>query len=834
MSKSKKLIPILIILFIFGIYFVGKNIKFENNIFKTKQLAGLDDVVDPNLKECINSAVTSAGNDPNAVAELVCNGKSIYALDGINYLPNLVTLKLMNNNITNTNQIKNLSHLENLDLSNNLIKTFDFSALGLKNLVVDGNYVSDFGSAKIPNTIEKLSLTNNKIPGDIDLSSYTNLKSIYLNGNKITSLKLPSANIINLNIGGNKIEKLSDVVINGKSVADETAGIKNILKQADLSDIPFDSSTEQLIINNNSTLEELRLNSVGLTNTNFLKNQASGLGNLKTLTLSGNKLNIDGVDLRGLNLVGFTCDNCGLDQELNEKLNKTTIQYLTIPNNKYTAFHTATFPNLKTINIAGNLLTNFTNSNTNVTDIDISYNNLGGYFKYYISNESKPDGGIERLANVQRLRLRNINISGSLDLSPLVNLKELYLDNTMNQNSNNISTLKVDGAIEVIDVSNNAEFSDLLRVDAPEPPEGQPRIIVKLPSLKKLSMNFTALEEFKLYEENDQDPPQKILIYPSLQELNVIGCKGLTATDEKNDLDITLIKNQITKLSIALSGLGSTYIIPPSPSIRELVVDSSMPNTMYINKSSFPHLTSVRATSEEKKSILTSKNYISVDTIANLSPQFISSLDFEEVYGYFTDVDYRKVSSLSSSSDKAHFRAKQATITNLYDFVGHTGYDGYYTLNVVKISSEIFKFDDQNMIIYVGDIQEEEIMEKLQLSGEANAEIQDGKLVITNADSEVLGRYTISHTMPVDPLPGENDPIDPDDPNAGGHYSEDPYEDPENGGYNNPNGNYGTTENPKTGAIISLVVIVLLLISAIATAYYKKVKKNNEELIEKI
>ena len=105
MKKTKILIPILIVVFIFGIYFVGKNLKFENNIFRIKHLAALEDIVDPNLKECVNETVSSAGGDPAAVTTLECNSRAIYALDGINYLPNLITLKLTDNNMRIINEL---------------------------------------------------------------------------------------------------------------------------------------------------------------------------------------------------------------------------------------------------------------------------------------------------------------------------------------------------------------------------------------------------------------------------------------------------------------------------------------------------------------------------------------------------------------------------------------------------------------------------------------------------------------------------------------------------------------------------------------------------------
>ena len=825
MNKSKKIIPILIVVFVFGIYFVGKNIKFENNIFKVKHLSAITDVVDPNLKECITSAVTSAGGDPSAVTELSCSDKAVYTLDGIDYLPNLTKLTLNNNNITNINPVKNLSSLKQLYLNNNLIKSFSLDSLYLDNLEVKNNYISDFDDLAIPTVIKSLFLDGNKISGEIDLSDYVSLNSVGFSDNRITSLTLAPNSFVVLDVSNNDISSIDDITISGTSIADGENGISNSIKNLGISGIPWDASVEQLIINNNATLESISVQNSGLKDTNFFKNQAGGLTNLNTLDLGFNNLNINGVDLRGLNITTFKCDSCGLDQALNQKLNTSTIQNLIIPNNKYTAFYAEDYPNLVKLNVAGNRIVVYTNKNINLKEIDLSHNpeGFGPYLKYYFSSNSGEEGGIENFSHVEKLYLRNINLEGDMDFSKLTGLKELYLDNCSRENPNNINRVILKGSIEVLDVSNNTNFSGIT-IPEEEAVNGQEPEIPKLENLRSVSMNFTGIDQFKIYTEDHNDPPQKVVIYPSLKEISVIGCKGLQANDTTNDLDLDLIINQITKLSIALSGLGSGYRIPSSTSLRELVVDSSTPNTMIVQKTFFPHLTLIRATSYDKKSVLTSRSSVSTEYVANLAPSYISSPDYEELYGYFTEVDYRKVNRIESTTDAAHYKAKYATITNLYGFTGHTAYDGYYQMDIVKVQSSIYSFDDENMIIFIGDASEDEILDYITLPEGASASVEEGKLIIMNSEGVEVGRYTISHANPVNP--GNDDPIDPDTPS--GHQSLDP---------TNPsgdNGNYGTIENPDTGTIISFIIVVLLIASGVVAYYYMKFKKNNEELIEKI
>ena len=823
MKKAKKLIPILIVIFVFGIYFIGKNIKFENNILKTKQLAGINDITDNNLKVCITSAV--AGGDPSAVTELNCSNKAIYKLDGINYLPNLRKLVLNDNNITDLSPIQNLTQLTQLQVNNNLVKTFNFSNMILEVIQINSNYISDMSSLGLPTTIKTLLVNDNKIKGNVDLTRYTGIISLGLANNEITGIKLGSNNLVNLYVGDNDISSIDDITIGNTSIADSTEGIANSLKNLNLNGITWDTDVEQLIINNNSTLEKLELSNTGITDASFFYEQGDGLGNLNSLTLSHNDLNINKLNLTKLHISTFTCDNCGLDAALNGKINVNEITTLNVPNNSFSGFHTHEYPNLVNLNIAGNKLIQFTNQNTNVRSLDLSHagSDFGAsYLKTYLFQR----GGIGDFASVEKLYLRNIGLEGTLDFHLLTNLKELYIDNCTSKDLNNVGEVILKGNLEVLDASNNAGFSSITLFQD-EPQNGQEPVTPTLPRLEKLSLNFTSVEEIiTQVVEGDGDNQRSVILYPSLKELNVIGCTGLTVNGDSNDLKIEPISSQIEKLSIGLSGLGSGYVLPESlPSLRELVVDSRTPSAMYTDTIHYPQLSTIRAVSSETKYILTSKNAVSADAIGNLAPSYITNQDYEEIYDYYTDVDYRKTNSLAASSDRVHYIAKKATITNLNNYNRHTAYDGYYRVNIIKVSSSSFKFDDNNMIIFVGDTPEEEILDKITLPEGASASIENGKVIISAEDREI-GRYTISHTMPAgDPSSEGGDIIDSDD----SYHSEDPTLASEYSG-----SDYGTIENPDTGTIISFIVIVLLIASGIVGSYYMKLKKKNEELIEKI
>lgn len=819
MKKTKKLIPILIVIFIFGIYFIGKNIKFENNIFKIRHLASLTDVKDPNLKACITAKEADAGSAEN-VTFLDCSNKSIYSLEGIDYLPNLQRLSVEDNYISDLTPLKTLNNLVYLVVDNNLIKTIDLSNIPLEGISANGNYITDINSIKLPTSIDEIQLSANSIAGEVDLSAYTALNYLLLNNNKITSLKLPSMNFIGLYLKNNNFSSINDITANNISIANAENGIKSELEEFNISNVPWDADLQQLIINNKSNLMILGLPNVGMTDASFFKDEAGDLPSLVELDLSYNTLDISKLDLTDYALETFTCDTCGVDEELNNKINKAEIQNLYIPNNNYTAFHTSAtdFPKIKIINIAGNKIAQYTNDNTTLKELDLSYNanTLGEYLKYSFTENN----GIEKYGNIEKLYLRNIGLNGDIDFSKLTDLKELYLDNTSRDNINNVSGLTLKGNIEVLDVSNNESFSG---IEIPEVENGTGETVPgTLEGLRKLTMNFTGIDEFKVYRQDNVNDPVTIL-YPNLEELSVIGCNGLNADATSNDLDITTIKDKITKLGIALSGLGSEYRVPASTSLREIIIDSSTTNTMLTEKTSFPNLGVIRVAADGTKSILTSKSSIGLDNISSLTPNYVSNPDYIASYNYFTDVNHRKSNRLSSYTDKVHYRAKQATISTINGFDGHTAFDAYYALNIAKISSSIFSFDDDNMIVFVGDIDEDEILNQISLPVGFDANIEDGKLIVTDTNNQELGRYTISHLEPNNP--GDDSYIDDETP--GSKDSVDPLD-------NVDDKDYGTTDNPKTGAIISFIAIVLLIAGSIIGTYYIKLKKQNEELIEKI
>lgn len=791
MKNNKKYIPLLIIVFIFAIYFIGKNVRFENNVLKIGHLAGsLNDVKDPNLRACMEANIP-AGQGPETVTTLDCSNKDIYSLEGIEYFSELTTLRLNNNYIKDLSPVNHLSKLNSLSADHNMIEEFDLGDTILNEIQINYNYISDITKLTFPNTVTSLHLNSNKISGNINLSGLGGLWWLNLGGNKITSLKIGTPSLVYLVLSNNPIKSVDDILVGNKTLAESTESgefYNNKLQYFVVNGIPWSNSTKKIISNNIGVLKDLQIGNSKMEDYEWFNENTSNFTSLETLNISG--LNADSFDLTNLNLKTLYCDGSNATNNFVEnKINKTTIENLHVPNNKITAFHAQDYPTLKQLNISGNPLANFEgNTSTSLKDVDISH------VSNYQDIITKLNASV-----IEKLTLVNDKLTDTLDFSAFSELRELYLHNTVeNGNSNNIKQINISGLnnLEVLDISRNKDFNNIIanRYDAGA-------------TYAPLSFkaNFTSLASLDLST------------LKNLKELSVVGCTSLTT------LDLSPVINGLERVSIALSGLPNNYVIPSSDTLRMIFVNVETPSLLRL--ADYKQLGVIRVASKGSKAILSSKDTSSIDNIKSLLPNNITNPKYEEVYSDFSDASYRRIQSIPSYLNKVHYKAKEATITNLYGFNGVTGYDGYYDLTNVKITSVTYKFDDDNKLIIVGDDTDDKILENISLNNNnAKASIEDGKLVVKFNDEEIA-RYTISH---VDPdkynasTKTENEIIDDDNTKK----SLDPTTTETN--------NYDTIENPNTGVILSFIVLVVLIAVGIVTKYYLYNKRKNTELIEKV
>ena len=121
-------------------------------------------ITDDNLANCIkDNKINHVG-----IQVLVCSGKDIVRLDGIEQFSNLRVVYLSNNNIQNIQPLTKLSKLFSLDVSNNKLQSLN----GLESLSV----------------LNKLNVSSNKLTDADVLQEVKSLKKLYISNNQLQSL----------------------------------------------------------------------------------------------------------------------------------------------------------------------------------------------------------------------------------------------------------------------------------------------------------------------------------------------------------------------------------------------------------------------------------------------------------------------------------------------------------------------------------------------------------------------------------------------------------------------------------------------------------------------
>ncbi|EPT8859738.1 leucine-rich repeat domain-containing protein [Listeria innocua] len=264
-----------------------------NEIFPDANLA---DVMKGFLnKQNVTDTVTQ--EDLNKVTILGGAGQDIESIEGIQYLPNLTTIYLYNNKITDISLLADFTQLEILDISGNKINDFNPIAnlTKLRTLGLSGTDVSDITFIANLTELTDIGLSRNHITDISPLANLTKVKTLYLSDNKITNLTaLKNMKDLNfLNAGENEINDITGLadLTNIHSISLSQNKITDLNSLANLNNLRtlnlhHNEITDLTPLANLNNLFALNLDKNQITDIEVLTN----LTNLNELFLGGNEI----------------------------------------------------------------------------------------------------------------------------------------------------------------------------------------------------------------------------------------------------------------------------------------------------------------------------------------------------------------------------------------------------------------------------------------------------------------------------------------------------------------------------------------------------------------
>lgn len=305
----------------------------ENNIFK-----------DNNLYECVKDELSKNNLSVNyetvkTVKLLTCPKRGIVKLDGIEYLTNLESFYIYNNEITDLTPLKDLTQLQKLSIFTNKLTNID----DLKNLV----------------NLDTLHIGFNKISDISVVANFKNLESLSINYNQIKDIS-PLKNLIlleRIEAGNNKIENISS--------------LKNLkkLKNLDISDNFIEDIS---IISNFESLEWLTINNNKISdispieNLNYIQSLGISKNKIKSLSSLKNMKNLKNL-WAGENLI----------EDISILAQLTNIEQISLYSNKIKDINDLSkLEYVKSLSISGNCLKNKTPL-SNIKKIDGIENQYG-------------------------------------------------------------------------------------------------------------------------------------------------------------------------------------------------------------------------------------------------------------------------------------------------------------------------------------------------------------------------------------------------------------------------------------------------------------------------
>lgn len=296
--KGIKLISTILIVIILTPFFIINisnadetvvDVVFEDeNLYEAIRLALGDKVL-----EYHKNTITITQSNLDSIVYLDLSKKNISNITGIRNFKKLATLYLNDNNISNINEISELTNLNFLRLDNNNIK--NISGLNdltkLQTLYLYDNQITDITVVHKLLNLTCLNVANNLIKDASGVDALTNLKSLSLYGNQITDIIYVKelVNLEDLYLGSNEIEdisplsnlkKLKILSLANNNIEDITSlkELKNLTslgigknKISDISSLSdLKNLTELSLSYNNisdvSALEQLKINNLKLEN----------------------------------------------------------------------------------------------------------------------------------------------------------------------------------------------------------------------------------------------------------------------------------------------------------------------------------------------------------------------------------------------------------------------------------------------------------------------------------------------------------------------------------------------------------------------------------------
>ncbi len=366
------------------------------------------------------------------------------------------SLSISGQNITDTNEIKNLdklTYLEKLFLQNNKISEIkDLNLLiNLKVLYLSGNKISEIKGLDNLVNLEHLYLNDNEIYKIEGLANCKNLKSLNLEGNHMNKIQNLDINIKleTLFLGNNKISEIS--------------GLKNLIE------------LKYLGLENNQNISKIEglenldnLGTLGLENTKIPTELIEKLGGLNTEIPSRVAYPLNFVLYCRAEYIEYE------DQLIFINQNRLNLSGYNI-SNLHDLKHLEKVDKVEHLNLVDNYIKKLNN-----LDYFVNLKTLWGSF-----NEIEKIENLDHLKKLEELSLNNNKITDSSGLRPLISLRKL---NLKENNIKNISEIKYLENLVELNLSGNTEISDFSE-------------ILNLPSLKILileKMDLNTIPNFNL------------------------------------------------------------------------------------------------------------------------------------------------------------------------------------------------------------------------------------------------------------------------------------------------------------------------------------------------
>ncbi len=768
-----KLLKICIIIGLFFIFFSNGSNRYESVVTNNSYESGnIESIKDLNLRKCVSDALPD-GQELSSILDIVCDYRMITHLDGIEELSNLKTISLKGNYIYDANALNNIPSLTSIALDRNYIESINLSSLSnLKQIGLHANRIDSVTDLKLPTSLEILSIGENYLSGLVDLSNLSNLKTLYIPTNAgITSIKVADVNKIeNIDISDLSIETTDNVYDASKKLS----SVSNQLNSLAVNGMELNDNLKQFILANASSLNNLQIGRTGITDISFLDDNASLFSNLKILNLGVN--NLGALDLSNFNkLETLYLDSCDLERLV--LADKSIVKELYLGNNKFTSFDGSGYTSLTYLDLHQNPLSsyNFT-SNTNLIYLDLSFIDLSN--KLDLSKLS---------SNINTLKLISTKLSGNLDFSSLSSLRKLYIYNEDYRGSgleNTYTSVKINPNLNELNTNNNTNLT-AFNVDGTSNLETLDIVASKISSI-----DFTK--------------------YPKLKHLGVASTNNLTT------LDLTPVKNTISAITMNSSALVNSYTLPTDlPALTYLGINATQVKNIDFSK--YPSLGILNIGYYDDIYYISSNNKINIDDIIKMSmPSGITiSNNYLLFQGFSATENFNRKDELLLDSNnymRFHLVDSSPKIDSInYDtFRGVIDYSAYYTVRGVLLGSDKYTFDEGYGAIIVGNDNPDSILANITISNsDATKEIKDGYLIIKIGNTEK--RYRLAKDMN-DLIPGGNSKgsVDPVVKNT------------------------STTDNPKTGIIISFVGTLFLLIVGLSFAYYYQYNRRKKAIIEKL